>query len=63
LVTTAEIPSELPRLSREDRRKILDRILEIEDEAEVLEASHRTADEAFQILDATELEDATSQAG
>jgi hypothetical protein len=57
-MTTAEILSELPGLSRQDRRRILNRILEIEDDAEVLEASRRMADEAFQILDAMEAEDA-----
>lgn len=62
-MTTAEILAELPRLSRLDRRKILDRILEIEDEADVLEACRRMADEGFQILDALEAEDAASQAG
>ena len=62
-MTTSEILSELPGLPRQDRRKILDRILEIEDEAEVLEASRWMADEAFQILDAMEAEDATLQPG
>ena len=33
-MTTAEILSELSKLSRQERRTILDRILEIEDEAE-----------------------------
>ena len=60
-MTTEEILCELPGLSRQDRRKILDRILEIEDQPEVLEASRRTADEAFQMLDAMEAEDATCQ--
>jgi hypothetical protein len=49
--------SEVPGLSRHDRRRTLDRILEIEDEAEALETSRRMADEAFQILDAMEAED------
>ena len=62
-MTTSEILSELPGLSRQDRRKTLDRILEIEDEAEVLEASRWMADEAFQILDAMEAEDAALQPG
>ena len=61
LMSTADILAQLPHLSRLDRRRILDRILEIEDEAEWLEASRRTADEAFQILDAMEAEDAASQ--
>ena len=62
-MTTAEILSELPELSRQDRRRILDRLLEIDDDAEVLEAGRRVADEAFQMLDAMEAEDAASQAG
>jgi hypothetical protein len=60
-MTAAEILAELPKLSREDRRRILDRILEMEDEAESVETSRRMADEAFQILDAMEAEDAASQ--
>ena len=60
-MSTAEILAELPNLSREDRRRILERILEMEDEAESLEASRRTADEAFQMLDALEAEDAARQ--
>jgi hypothetical protein len=61
LMTTAEILSEIPRLSQQDRRRILDRILEIEDEAERLEVNRRMADEAFQMLDAMEAEDAARQ--
>ena len=60
-MTTADILSELPRLSQQERRRILDRILEIEDEAELLEARRRVADEAFQMLDEMEEEDAASQ--
>lgn len=59
-MTVAEIISELAELSREERREILDRILEIEDEAAVLEASRRSADEAFQMLDAMEAADASA---
>jgi hypothetical protein len=43
--------------------KSLERILEIEDEAEGLEASRRMVDEALQMLDAMEAEDVTRQAG
>jgi len=57
-MSTAEILAELPKLSREDRRRIVDRILEMEDEAESVEAARRTADGAFQMLDAMEAEDA-----
>ena len=62
-MSTAEILTELPKLSREDRRRILDRILEIEDESESLEAARRTADDTFQMLDAMEAEDAAGQSG
>ena len=60
-MTTAEILSELPRLTQQDRRQILDRILEIDDESEWLAASRRMADEAFQMLDAMEAEDDAHQ--
>jgi len=60
-MSTEEILAELPKLSREDRRWILDRILEMEDDAASLEAIRRTADEAFQMLDAMEAEDAARQ--
>ena len=62
-MSTAEILAELPRLSREDRRRILDRILEMEEDAASVEAVRRMADEAFQMLDAMEAEDAASQTG
>ena len=50
----AEILAELPKLSRGDRRRILDRILEMEEEAASVEAIRHAADEAFQMLDAME---------
>lgn len=53
-MSTAEILAELLNLSREDRRRILDRILETEDEAGSVEAARRAADEAFRMLDAIE---------
>lgn len=58
-MSTAEILAEIPKLSSGDRRRLLDRILELEDEAASVEAARRTADEAFQMLDAMEAEDAT----
>jgi hypothetical protein len=60
-MSTAEILAEIPKLSSEDRRRLLDRILEIEDEAASLEAMRRIADETFQMLDAMEAEDAARQ--
>ena len=60
-MSTAEILAELSKLSREDRRRILDRILEMEEEGQSVEAIRRMADEAFQMLDAMEAEDAARQ--
>ena len=60
-MSTVEILAELPKLSREDRRRIVERILEMEDEAQSVEGIRRMADEAFQMLDAMEAEDAASQ--
>ena len=60
-MSIAEILAKIPKLSREDRRRILDRILEMEDEAESVEAIRRMGDEAFQMLDAMEAEEAASQ--
>jgi len=60
-MSTAEILAELPKLSREDRRRILERILQMEDDAGAVEAIRRMAEEAFQVLDAMEAEDAASQ--
>ena len=62
-MSTAEILAELPRLSRGDRRRILERILQLEDEVASVEAIRHMADEAFQTLDAMEAEDAASQSG
>jgi hypothetical protein len=60
-MTTAEILAELPELSREDGRRILDRILEMQDEAESMEAIRRMADEGFRMLDGLEAENAAGQ--
>jgi len=53
--------AEIPKLSREDRRRLLERILELEEEAASVEALRRTADEAFLMLDTMEAEDAARQ--
>jgi hypothetical protein len=60
-MSTAEILAEIPKLSSEDRRRLLDRILEIEDEAASVEAMRCMTDETFQMLDVMEAEDAASQ--
>ena len=56
-MSTTEILSELPKLSRVERRAILNRLIELDEDAEVLEERRRQADEAFQLLDAMEAED------
>ena len=61
-MSTSEILSELPKLSRVERRAILNRLIELDEDAEVLDERRRQADEAFQILDAMEAEDAESDA-
>ena len=61
-MSKTEIIAELAKLTRRDRREILDRILELEEETEVLEDRRRAADETFQMLDALESEDAKNSA-
>ena len=61
-MSTSEILSELPKLSRVERRAILNRLIELDEDAEVLDERRRQADEAFQMLDAMEAEDAESEA-
>ena len=61
-VSTTEILIELPKLSRAERRAILNRLIELDEDAEVLDERRRQADEAFQMLDAMEAEDAKSEA-
>lgn len=61
-MSTNEILTELPKLSRVERRTILNRLIELDEDAEVLDERRRQADEAFQMLDAMEAEDAESEA-
>ena len=61
-MSTTEILSELPKLSRTERRAILNRLIELDEDADVLDERRRQADEAFQMLDAMEAEDAESEA-
>jgi hypothetical protein len=51
-MSAAEIMAELPMLSPRERWRILDRILELDDQAEMLEERRHLADEAFPMLDA-----------
>lgn len=61
-MSTTEILIELPKLSRVERRAILNRLIELDEDAEVLDERRRQADEAFQMLDAMEAEVAESEA-
>lgn len=61
-MSTTEILSELPKLSRVERRAILNRLIELDEDAKVLDERRRQADEVFQMLDAMEAEDAESEA-
>ena len=61
-MSTTEILIELPKLSRVERRAILNRLIELDEDAEVLDERRRQADEAFQMLDAMEAEDAEGEA-
>ena len=61
-MSKTEIIAELPKLTRHDRREILDRLLDLEDEPEILEDRRRAADETFRVLDVMEQEDAQNSA-
>ena len=60
-MSTTEILTELPKLSQRERRTILNRLIELDEDRELLDERRRTADEAFQLLDALEAEDAQSK--
>ncbi len=57
-MSASEIMTELPKLTLSERRRILERIMELESEADILEAHRQMADETFQMLDVMEAEDA-----
>lgn len=61
-MSTTEILRELPNLSRVERRAILNRLIELDEDAEVLEERRHQADEAFQMLDAMEADDVETEA-
>ncbi len=60
-MSMTEILQELPQLSRAERRAILNRLLELDEDADILEERRQQSDEAFQMLDAMEAEDDASQ--
>ena len=56
-MSKAEIISEIPRLSHEERREIMRLIFQMEEDAETLAECDRLAIDRFQMLDAMEAED------
>jgi len=62
-MSTTEILTELPKLTHRERREIARRILELEEEAQVLDDCDRRANENFLILDEMEARDAGDQSG
>ena len=61
-MSASEIMTELPKLTLSERRRILERIMELESESDILEAHRQMADETFRMLDAMEAEDAHNAA-
>ena len=59
----AEIMQELPRLSLPERRMLTNKLLELEPGRETLEMCDQLADEALQILDRMEEDDARRTEG
>jgi hypothetical protein len=56
-MSKTEILTELPNLAPRERREIVRRIFELEDDAQVLADADRRAAERFAMLDALEAED------
>ncbi|MCU0785208.1 MAG: hypothetical protein MUF81_14395 [Verrucomicrobia bacterium] len=56
-MSKAQIISEIPKLSHQERREIMRLIVEVEQDAETLAECDRLALERFQMLDAMEAED------
>ena len=59
-MSALEILNELPKLRPEERRAIARRVFELEEERDELEWATHAADQAFQLLDKMEDEDASS---
>ncbi|HXB59424.1 MAG TPA: hypothetical protein VNU95_07655 [Candidatus Acidoferrales bacterium] len=61
-MSRAEIISEIPKLSHADRREIMRRIIEAEEDAQTLADCDQRSLERFQMLDAMEAEDEKNSA-
>ena len=62
-MSATEILKELPRLKREERRAIARRVFELEEERDELDWATQAADQAFQVLDKMEEDDASAARG
>jgi hypothetical protein len=59
-MSRADIISEIPKLSHQDRREIMRSFVEVEEDAATLAECDRLALERFQMLDKLEAEDETN---
>jgi hypothetical protein len=62
-MSVAEIMREIPRLSLAERRMLATKLLELEPDRETLEMCDHLADEAMQVLDQMEKDDARRSQG
>ena len=62
-MSATEILKELPHLKREERRAIARRVFELEEERDELDWATQAADQAFQMLDKMEEDDASTARG
>ena len=60
-MSTAQILTELPRLSHADRREIVRRLIALEEDAQTLADADARGDANFQMLDALEAQDDARQ--
>jgi hypothetical protein len=56
-MSTSQILTALPRLSHVERREIVRRLIELEEDAQALADADRRADANFQLLDALEAQE------
>jgi len=62
-VSASEILAELPKLSREERRRLAAAIFDLEEEADLLRDCDRRADQRFRMLDVMEEQGAQVRRG
>jgi hypothetical protein len=60
-MSKTEILAELPRLTREERRELVEAIFDLEADSDAMRHYDRRANENFLLLDALEAEDAKTK--